>query len=210
MVFPMQMVLLVAALCLDSFVASFAFGAQGIRIPVCSALLVSLLCSIFFGGSLFLGSALGPLLPASLSSAISFCILAALGLARLLDGLLKGWIRKSRTGAADFRFRLMNFSFMLRVWADSTEADSDHSKVLAPREAVPLGIALSLDGLAAGFGAGLMCAGFLMPTILSFAMDLLLLSAGAALGRRLAAKTDLQLSWLGGAMLIMLAFARLW
>lgn len=201
---------LVLALCLDAFVASFAFGAEGIRIPVLPAVIVSAIGTSALCFSLLLGGLLRPLLPEAACRAVGFSVLLLLGLARLMDSGIKNLIRRSNTGSARFRFRFLHFDCILRVYADSTAADSDHSQTLSCSEAAPLALALSADSLAAGFGAGVAQAGGAAAmAVFSFLSGLLLVGAGALLGRRFARRTGLSLSWLGGAVLILLGFSKL-
>ena len=210
MLLSLQAVFLVSALCLDSFAASFAFGAERIRIPPLSVAVISGMCSLVLAVSLFFGAALRPYIPHALSSGISFAILALLGLFRLLDSGIKNLIRKSQSGRAQIKFKFLSFDFILRIYADSTEADCDHSKVLAPLEAAPLSLALSIDGLAAGVGAGIMGLHYLPVILLSFFIGALMVSGGSYLGRHIAARhEELNLSWVSGLVLLGLAFMRL-
>ncbi len=52
-------------------------------------------------------------------------------------------------------FRALHFQFFLSVYADPCKADADASKSLSVPESVCLALAMSLDGVAAGFGAAL-------------------------------------------------------
>ena len=82
-------------------------------------------------------------------------------------------------------------------------------EVLTAREALYLAAALSLDSLVSGFGAGL---DLRHPGILlccTFFLHLAAVGGGCALGRKLAHRQELNISWLGGAMLILLALLRL-
>ena len=98
---------------------------------------------------------------------------------------------------------------MLRIYADSTEADVNHSKSLSVGEASSLAVALSLDGFATGFGAGLTNANPVEMILFSFIIGLIAIRIGCAVGRRVASSADLNLSWAGGAILILLAFTKL-
>ncbi|MCI8622725.1 MAG: sporulation membrane protein YtaF [Provencibacterium sp.] len=201
---------LVFALCLDSFVASFAFGAQQIRIPPLPAMMISAVCAATLGVSLLIGSLLRPFLPPGLCPAAGFSILLLLGVTRLLDSGIKNLIRRSQSGSARLQFHFMSFQCILRIYADNTAADSDHSQSLSCLEAAPLALALSADSLAAGFGAGIAETGSAaVMTALSFLAGLLLVGLGAVAGRAVAKRTDLNLSWLSGAVLILLAVGKL-
>lgn len=200
--------LLVAALCLDTLAACFALGTQGIQIPTSSSWVVSLVCSGVLGVSLLAGALVRPWFTPGLARGLSFVILLALGVSRLLDGLVKDWIRRSQGGPADLRFHFLSFNFLLRVYADNAEADQDHSKLLAPGEAAALALALSADGLAAGFGAGIGGGGIGGILVFCVAVNLVAAAVGSSLGRRVA-RTRLSLSWLAGAVLLVLAAGKL-
>lgn len=201
---------LVFALCLDSFFASFSFGAQQIRIPFLSAVVVSGVCSLTLFFSLLLGSLFRPFLPESLCTALGFAILLLLGILRLMDSGIKNLIRHSQSGSARLQFHFLHFDCILRIYADSTAADSDHSQSLSCLEAAPLALALSADSLAAGFGAGIAeRGGAAEMAALSFLFGLLLVGLGALTGRRVARRTGPGLSWIGGAVLILLAIGKL-
>lgn len=60
----LETILLVLTLSLDAFVASIAYGANKIKIPRSSCLIINLVCSLFLGFSVFLGYGLKKFLPA--------------------------------------------------------------------------------------------------------------------------------------------------
>lgn len=199
--------LLVAALCLDTLVAAFALGAQGIQVPGRSSAVIAALCTGTLAVSLGVGAMVHPWLPPRAGRCLSFAVLLCLGIARLLDGLVKDLLRRQGGPAADIRFHFLSFRFLLRIYADSSEADLDRSKALGPGEAAALALALSADGLAAGFGAG--TGGTLAGTLAcSFLCNLGAVAAGSRLGRR-ASRGRLNLSWLAGTVLLALAAAKL-
>lgn len=209
MFFSPELFFLIIALCLDSFVASFALGAGGVRVPWRSVALIGLICSGTLGLALLLGSGLSGLIPPAFAAGLSFAILFILGVTRFLEGGIKKLIRKSQSDRADIRFRFLSFDFLLRVYADGAAADRDHSKVLAPAEAAALSLALSADGLAAGLGAGISGgANVLLAVALSLVVDTALVRAGTLLGRRLR-RRELDVSWLSGAVLLALAISKL-
>lgn len=103
----------------------------------------------------------------------------------------------------------MNFRFVLSVYADPENADTDDSRSISPKEALSLAAALSLDGAAAGFGAAL---GSAEPAAVFFAS--LIIGAGAVfggffLGNLTASRLRFPVSWLSGTILIALAFGQI-
>ena len=204
-----QTLLLVSALSLDALVASFSYGAGSIKIPFLSVLILDLICSATLGVALLLGDLIGQWIPAQLTLAICFVLLFVLGVTKLFSFLMKNWILHSDNGIKRVSFRLLDYRFILKIYADSTQADRDHSMILSPKESIALAVALSLDGCAAGFGAGLMSQSVLIIVLESFVINMLAIEAGSALGARFARNRQIDLSWLGCVILILLAFWKL-
>ncbi len=199
-----QILLLVTALSIDSFVASLAYGASKIRIPPLSVAVITLICSLVLGVSLLFGSLIRPFVPAWMTKIICSTILIVLGLVKLFDSSIKHYIQKHKQQQKQISFSALHLTFILKIYANPVEADSDQSHILSPKEAGSLAAALSLDGLAAGFGAAL--GSIHLPSILlcSFLANLFAVILGSMVGNRIAKTASLDLSWLSGVMLIML------
>ena len=202
-------ILLVAALSVDAFVASFAYGTSKIKIPFKSAIIINVVCSAILGIALFAGSIIGKFIPSIFTTSICFTLLLMLGLAKLFDSTLKALTGSKGYLSRNYEFELSNFRFFLQVYIDNTVADVDHSLELSPKEAISLAIALSLDGLAAGFGAGLVSVNLVEIILFSIIINMISILAGCFVGNKVAEKTDLNLSWLSGATLMLLAFLKL-
>ena len=205
----LQAFLLVAALSVDAFVASFAYGADRIKIPVSSLLVICGVCTGILGVSLVLGGLIQPFLPQNAVRAVCFVILFALGVVKLFDSALKSFLRRHQPGQKKLHFCLAGVCFILQVYVDSTVADRDRSRRLSPGEAASLAFALSLDGLAVGFGAGLLQPNLIETLLLSLLMTAAAVALGGLIGRRIAEHLRFDLSWLSGALLILLAFLKL-
>ena len=93
--------------------------------------------------------------------------------------------------------------------ADPPEADRDASKTLSSAEAASLAVAMSLDGLAVGFGAGMGNASPVLVLLFSLLLTAAAVMGGSALGNRVAARLRHDLSWVGGALLLLLAAIKL-
>ena len=192
--------MLAAAMSTDTFVACFAYGTNRIRIPPASAAVVTLVSSGILLLALAAGQAVRAFIPQGAVTAICFVLLFVLGVARLCDSSIKALVR---------RFSIFSLRCILNIYADPEKADRDASRELSVREAAPLAAALSLDGLAAGFGAGMAAINLWMAAGMSLALGLAVVLGGSMLGKRLAEHSRLDLSWLSGALLIVLAFCRL-
>ncbi|MDC0700799.1 sporulation membrane protein YtaF, partial [Blautia wexlerae] len=169
----LESLVLVTALSVDAFVASFAYGANKIKIPFRSVAVITLVCSAILAVSLSLGSLVRPYVPAHLAGVVCFVILFLLGIVKLCDSALKSMIRKSRGLHKKISFSALHLDFILDVYANPENADCDCSKTLSPAEAAPLAVALSLDGLAVGFGAAIASVDPVQAVIFSLAANII-------------------------------------
>ncbi len=204
-----QLIMLVTALCLDSFAASFVYGAERVRIPAASVAVLSGLSTAVLILSLLLGSGVGHIVPQRLTDLFCFLILFLIGFVKLFDGALKSLIRRFPLPEKRLKFSVSQLHFILTVYADPAAANEEDISVLSPSEAFFLGLSLSLDSAAAGFGAGMTAFSLPLITLLSLGLNTASVLLGSCLGKRLASQSSLDLSWLCGLLLIALAFFKL-
>ncbi|QOV19542.1 sporulation membrane protein YtaF [Blautia liquoris] len=204
----LESLVLVTALSIDTFVACFAYGTNKIKIPFLSAALMDFISGGILLIFLSLGRVISPYLPQQLIRIFCFAILFGLGILKLFDSYLKTLIRKNQPTAPYIHFSFMHFRFILTVYADPDKADMDQSHTLSPREAISLGVALSLDSAAVGFGAGVLPLNISCTVILSLAVGACAIFFGCLSGNLIADKLKSDLSWLSGILLIVLAFMK--
>jgi len=203
--FPILEVLILAlAISIDALVASFAYGSQKMKISIGATLIIGLISGGLLGITLFLGERMGGLMPDWLAGLISFSILFGLGTLRIFDSWLKNYIRRRGSGG-EIKFSAFRLTFILQIYADPETADTDGSRTLSPGEALSLGIALSLDGIAAGLGAGLLGAPPLLSAGFAALLTILAIVCGGKLGGKLARVLTRDISWISGGLLILLA-----
>lgn len=201
---------LVTALSLDAFAASFIYGTDKVKIPFSSVSIIAGLSTGILLVFLLAGQWFGSLIPEKATSILCFLILFVLGIAKLFDSTLKSLIRRSGIGRKNVRFSVSDLNFILTVYANPEKANGEDISILSPAEALSLGLALSLDSAAAGLGAGITGSGLFLVCILSLLLNTLAILAGSLMGRSMAKRTAFDLSWLSGILLIALALARFW
>lgn len=175
----LEVLLINFSLCLDAFAAGLAYGAEKIKLPLVSLLVINLICTAFLAVSLFLGSKISVLISADTAVWISAGLLAAIGIWKIAGGL--------------------------NACKHPEDADKDRSRVISPAEAAALAVALSVDGLAVGFGAGLSTTAALWILLLSLVTDPAAILAGKYVGGKITAKLKINQGLLSGGMLIALA-----
>lgn len=201
--------ILSAALSIDVFIASVSYGSQGIKVPFVSVMVISGVCSAVLTLSVGLGRLLSPFVTPAAAGGICFAILFVMGFLRVFDTALKAWIKRSKGKVRKVRFSAFKLHFLLEVYAEPEIADLDSGGVLSAGEAALLAAAMSLDGGAAGLGAGAGNAPVALTGVLSFVLGVVAVWLGMHLGRMIARKIPFDLSPAGGILLIVLAFLKL-
>lgn len=205
----METFLVVFTLSLDAFVASIAYGTNKIKMPFKSMIIIDIICTSLLAISIFLGTLVKKTLPEGTTIIISFTILILLGIFYLLEGVIKTYIKNNLILDKKIKFKLFNIWFIISVYMDEIKADLDNSKTLSSKEALYLAIALSLDSLAIGFGSSLGSINCISIIFLSLIINMIAIWSGLAIGKRFVEKVKIDLSWLAGVILIILAFLKL-
>ena len=130
----LEALLLVVALSMDAFVASFAYGAQRIKIPFSSAAIISVICTAMLAVSLLAGALLRPFLPQGLTRGLCFALLFCWVLQSCVISAIKTLIRRHKRMHRQVSFSVFSLKFILDVYADPEKADRDGSRVLSPAE----------------------------------------------------------------------------
>lgn len=204
----LESILLVTALSIDAFVASIAYGTNKIKIPFLSVITINIVCTSLLGVSLYLGSMVRELVPGNIMGYIGIIILLILGIYQLFEGVVKNLIHKHLEEDKKVNFQLFNFKFVLEVYVDEIKADFDGSRRLNAKEALALAVALSMDGLAAGFGTALGNVNYAQVLLASLFFHMGAVWLGVWVGSKLAEKSKINMSWASGTILIFLAFFR--
>lgn len=205
----LEAVVLACTLSADAFAASLAYGSSKIEIRFPTALIISLVSSGFLGISLLLGGFFRSFLPRDFSRILCFALLFLIGMTKILDDVAKTMIRRHSSLSKNIRFSFFHLRFILSVYADPENADVDRSCTISPMEAFALAIALSLDGMAAGFGAALGDMHMAAAVAASFVANVAAVTLGVHIGRQVSSKMRFRIAWLPGAVLIGLAFLKL-
>lgn len=200
-----EIIVFTLALSIDSFGASFAYGASNIKIPLISIFTISGICSGILCLSLLAGGNLLQLIPPTISENISFLLLFTIGLIKFFDSQIRRCINNGKLNSREIHFHFLNLSFIITIYGNPEEANIDHGQDLSPKEAISLAIALSLDSAAVGLGA-ISISTYPIPVFLfSFLFGILAILCGSFLGTTLIKKTQMDFTWIGGLLLICLA-----
>lgn len=198
--------LLAVVLSLDLLAVSFAYGSEKIKIPFKSNIIITVIGSTVLALSVYLGNFISLILPYTITDIIGSSILFILGIIKIFDSVIKGYIRKNGKISKNMNFSIFSLKFAINVYADPKKADIDNSRIISSNEAIIVAFAVALDAVALGVGAALIEISFIQLIMFSLIFDVLAVLIGSFLGRSLAQKSPINLSWLGGIILIILSF----
>lgn len=201
-----EIFLLVSALCIDMWIAAIAYGAEQIRIPFRQTIMINGICSGCLGASLLLGTWIDSRISENFTKGICFVSLLLIGLFKLFDSYIRNYLKKHVTLHKNICFSISNLKCILSIYADPVNADADCSKFLSWKESALFAFAMSIDSLIAGTLAAFMKIPIGPTILLAFVIGELFLFLGVIVGQKITKYSKIDLSWLGGALFIFLAF----
>nr|WP_320930294.1 manganese efflux pump [Hungatella sp.] len=203
-----HILVLVLALCMDTFVASMAYGANKVHITWEKIVVMNAICSGCLGIALAAGSVLDGLVPESMTRMVCFISLFLLGVVKLLDYTIKKYINRHVSLHKGITFSFSGLRIIVNIYGDPMAADWDHSQSLSWKEVLFLSFAMSIDSLIAGALSAFLeiPVGLTMGTALI--MGIVMMYAGLFLGKKLASRCKCDLSWISGVLFMILAVTK--
>ncbi|SFS71855.1 sporulation membrane protein YtaF [Marininema halotolerans] len=208
--------LLAMAVSLDGFGVGITYGLRRIRIPWMSILIIGCCSGGVAGLSMQLGRFGAMWIPPRVTSVAGALILVVMGLYTLMQvkhsqpspsQQLKKESTLERTHIVSFELR--SLGLVIQILKSPITADRDDSGVINAKEALWLGIALSLDAFGVGLGAALL--GFSPWTAAGAIalMSVLFLAGGMMIGFRFPGKTFFSAgAYVPGILLILMGILR--
>ncbi|MCL2228258.1 MAG: manganese efflux pump [Firmicutes bacterium] len=166
----------------DLFACGFGYGTGKNKVPPSKIFVINLLGTIVIGAGLFSGYLLRPIIDPEITKWVSFGILFCFGIIKLTQ------------------------------WFVSRGEQNTENTKFTWRETFAIGIALSFDGFAVGFGATIASLGLpfiIAAIVLSLITDPLVFAVGQYIGGKVKERTTIDLSWLSGVILMIIAIVGL-
>ena len=207
--FLIQSIIITIALSMDALITSMGYGFSNIKIPIISVFLIDSLCTFFIVISLLLGNFIERLLPNQFATLLSAGILLLLGILKLFDTWIKNWVTHTSFTPSTTKGITHMIASLFFVYANPNTADKDASNILSPKEAIPLAIALSFDGLAVGFSTGISNIPIIYILITSLVIEGISIIIGSYIGQKICKHLPIDFSWTSGFLLILLAIVKL-
>lgn len=205
-------IILAISASIDSFGVGITYGIKKTKISI-AAIIVLLILSIFFTSvSITFGNILSSYISPSISSIIGASILILIGIFILYGAIFKNEkISKSKSEHKEYSFFIKFLGITVNIIKDPINSDFDNSNKIDIKEAIFLGIAMSLDSISIGFGCSTIgINSFLFPLLTSF-FQILFLCAGKLLGKKISSISSIpQNIWniISGVILICMGIVK--
>ncbi|SEC44568.1 sporulation membrane protein YtaF [Paenibacillus sp. GP183] len=166
---------------IDNFGVGISYGIRGIRVGLLSNLIISLIAFIFSETGILFGQYLTKIMPGVLSTLIGAIFLLVIGFRIILLTLPK----KRVPIPDDFnKPKSQSHSNITEYLTTPEKADIDNSGHIGSFEAIALGIAVSMNALTNGLGAGLIGLSPFAISTSAAIFSFLAIWWGVALGRK--------------------------
>lgn len=203
------LLLFLAAVSVDSLTAGLTYGTQRVKIRFAAYLALIFVPALFITLSNRIGSCLYYFLPKSALPFLSFLLLLFLGLSKLTESLLRLLARRCPSLTRNWGLKIKQVNIIFTVYISPEDANGDDLHVLSAKEALLLSLALSLDSVLAGMAFNAASLPVLPLFLLAALFNFLLFSAGYVLGHLASTVLRIDLSWLSGLFLLLLALQAL-
>ncbi|MEC9488163.1 MAG: sporulation membrane protein YtaF [Halanaerobium sp.] len=203
------------AISMDGFFVGLTYGLRKINIKLIPLVLISSISGLSIFITIICGNLLGSLLSPEYTEFIGGAILILVGIWIIAQNLRHGFVPKDKTGKDELETNPVIFSLQvpwlgiaIQILREPIRADFDHSGTINNREALFLGIALALDAVGAGLGAGLSGTHFLLTPIAVTMLNMLFLRIGSLMGNSLESITSHGFSFLPGLLMVFLGLVK--
>mgnify|MGYP001055010927 FL=1 len=193
------------AVSLDSMTAGFSYGTQKVRIKTLSFILLVCVPALFITAANRLSHLLLLFLSPQTLTLLSFLLLFLIGCSKLTESLIRYLAQKYPSLARNWGCRIKQLNIIFTIYLSPEDANKDDLQVLSAKEALLLSLALSLDSILVGMAFPAGPVSWPLFLLLAMLFNLFLFASGYFLGRLLRHVLRIDLSWLSGLFLLLLA-----
>lgn len=211
----LSILLLAIAVSFDSLAIGVTYGISQIKIPPVPRILLSFVSAIFFFLAISIGNLLTSLLKPLVIEYIGGIILVLLGIysiwrASQIKQTESTTIIKPTIEDKIFNLRIPSLGLIITIIKEPIAADYDFSNIISNKEAILLGLALSLDAFGAGLSAAILKIPALSTALAVMLANYLFISQGLKGGEKMQEKLDFpSLQWIPGLIIISLGIVKL-
>lgn len=193
------------AVSVDSLSAGFAYGTSRVKIKALAGIFLVFIPSITITVMTKLGAFIFSLFPSWLFSTLSFLLLFILGFEKLIESLIRHVAAAYPNTIGNWACRIKQLNIIFTIYFSPEDANKQDTQVLSAKEAFFLSLALSLDSIFASMAFSCQVSSLIVFFLLALLFHFLLFLSGFLLGRLISKKFSIELSWLSGLFLLLLA-----
>lgn len=193
------------AVTLDSLTAGLSYGTRKVRIKVVSYIILVCVPALFIAAARQIGSFLAYLLPPRALPFICFSLLFMLGISKLIESLIRRLAGKHPSLARNWGCKIKQINIIFTIYLSPEDANQEDLQTLSAREALLLSLALSLDSILVGMAFTMEPVSVLFLFLSAMLFNLFFFVLGYLLGHFLCHLFPVDLSWLSGLLLLLLA-----
>lgn len=205
----MPVLLFMLAVSVDSLTAGISYGASKVHIKPLAAFFLVFIPSASITLMTKLGSLFFSFFPAHIFSLLSFLLLFILACEKLIESLIRHLYAKYPDTVGNFAYKIKQVNIIFTIYFSPEDANKQDVQVLSGKEALFLSLALSLDSILASMAFSYQAPSLLFFFLIAALFHFLLFCGGFMLGFLISKKFSVDLSWLSGLFLLLLAFGTL-
>ncbi|MFW6022899.1 MAG: sporulation membrane protein YtaF [Halanaerobiaceae bacterium] len=181
--------ILAMAISIDGFSVGITYGIRGIKIGCLPLLLIGSISTISIYLTSLLGSTIAIYIGSETAEKIGSCILIGIGI-WLVYSTYSNYNNKNKESSLPeqklvFSLKIKSLGIIINILREPVCADFDKSGTINYVEATLLGLALALDALGAGLGAGMTgFSGLALPAVIG-TVNLCFVGGGFLLGKKI-------------------------
>ena len=203
------LILFLTAVSIDSLTAGLTYGTQRVCIKLPAYLILVCVPAAFIAAANRVGFYIFLFLPKTILPILSCVLLALIGFSKLSESLIRLLARRHPSLTRNWGCKIKQIHIVFTVYLSPEDANREDVQILSPKEALLLSLALSLDSVLVGMayttGPIPLAALFLLAAL----FNLLLFSVGYGFGHLISSALHVDLSWLSGLFLLLLALQAL-
>ena len=206
--FPALLFFLIAVT-LDSLTAGLSYGTRKVRIQPLSYLILICIPALFITAANRIGTLLACLLPPQVLPWISFLLLFLLGISKIIESLIRRLAAKHPSLTRNWGCKIKQINIIFTIYLSPEYANVEDLQILSAKEALLLSLALSLDSILVGMAFTTDVVSWVFLFLLAVLFNLLFFLIGYLAGHVLCHLFHVDLSWLSGLLLLLLALQAL-
>lgn len=203
-IFPALIVFLLAVT-LDSLTAGLTYGTRKVHIKALSYIILVCVPAFFIAAANQIGALLAYLLPPQALSWISFTLLSVLGISKLAESLIRRLAGRHPSLARNWGCKIKQINIIFTIYLSPEDANQEDLQILSAKEALLLSLALSLDSILVGMAFTAEPIPWIFLFLFAVLFNLFFFLLGYLFGRFLCHLFHVDLSWLSGLFLLLLA-----